>query len=89
MLYASVIGAATATLRHPSLDGCKLLVVQPLSADGRTPDGEPQVAVDRCGAGIGDAVVITSDGTYVREILGCDNTPVRWGVMALIDPPPS
>jgi ethanolamine utilization protein EutN len=85
MLTATVIGTATASVRHPSLAGSKLLVVQPYQIDGKTPDGEPQLAVDRLGAGIGDAVVITSDGKYVREILNSDTTPVRWSVIGLKD----
>jgi ethanolamine utilization protein EutN len=85
MLTAQVIGTAIASVRHPSLSGCKLLVVQSYQTDGKTPDGEPQIAIDRLGAGIGDAVVITSDGKYVREILGSDTTPVRWSVIGLKD----
>ena len=34
----------------------------PASADGRTPDGEPLLAVDGVGAGCGEKVIITSDG---------------------------
>jgi ethanolamine utilization protein EutN len=85
MLTAKVIGTATATVRHPSLAGCKLLVVQPLLHDGATPDGEPQLAVDRLGVGLGDAVIITSDGKFVREMLKSDTTPVRWSVIGLKD----
>jgi ethanolamine utilization protein EutN len=85
MLTATVIGTATASVRHPSMAGSKLLVVQPYQIDGKTPDGEPLIAVDRLGAGVGDAVVITSDGKYVREILGSDTTPVRWSVIGLKD----
>lgn len=85
MQTGKVIGTATATARHSSFDGCKLLVVQPLAADGQSPDGDPQLTIDRIGAGIGDAVLITSDGAYVRKLLNCDNTPVRWSVMGVID----
>ena len=85
MLNAQVIGTATASVRHASLAGCKLLVVQPYQIDGKTPDGEPQLAVDRLGAGHGDTVVITSDGKYIREILKCDKTPVRWSVIGIQD----
>ena len=49
--------------------GSKLLVVQPQMADGKTPDGFPQVAVDGIGAGAGDQVMITSDGRGARELL--------------------
>jgi ethanolamine utilization protein EutN len=85
MQTAQIIGTATATLRHPSLAGCKLLVVQPLAADGAAPDGEPQLAVDQLGAGIGELVVITSDGKVVREMLKSDTTPVRWTVLGIKD----
>ncbi|HWB00839.1 MAG TPA: EutN/CcmL family microcompartment protein [Pirellulales bacterium] len=79
-----VIGTATATVKHKSLDGQKLLVVQPLLADGRGADGEPVLAVDRLGAGAGETVLITSDGRTIRELLG-NNTPVRWSVMGIPD----
>jgi ethanolamine utilization protein EutN len=85
MQTAKVIGTATATVRHPSLAGCKLLVVQPLAADGAAPDGEPQIAVDRLGAGIGETVIITSDGKVVREMLRSETTPVRWTTLGIKD----
>jgi ethanolamine utilization protein EutN len=85
MQIARIIGTATATVRHPSLAGCKLLVVQPLATDGAAPDGEPQVAVDRLGAGIGDLVITTSDGKFVRDMLKSDTTPVRWTVLGIKD----
>ena len=83
MQLALVIGCATATVRHPSMDGSKLLVVQPLAADDRCPDGEPVLAVDRLGAGRGDLVMITSDGRAMREMLNSPATPVRWSVMGI------
>ncbi len=39
MLKALVIGSATATVRHPSMRGWKLLVVQPLAAAKKVLDG--------------------------------------------------
>jgi ethanolamine utilization protein EutN len=85
MQTAKIIGTATATVRHASLAGCRLLVAQPLQVDGASPDGEPQLVVDRLGAGLGDVVMITSDGKYVREVLNCDKTPVRWSVLGIKD----
>lgn len=81
MLLGKVIGTATATLKHPSLDGWKLLVVQPEGAEA----GDPQLAVDHCGAGVGDAVFITSDGRYARALVDDENTPLRWTVMGIRD----
>lgn len=84
MNLARVIGRATATSRHPSMAGWKLLVVQPLDASGGA-DGVPQLAVDALGSGRGDTVLITSDGKAARELLKSDQTPVRWTVMGLAD----
>jgi ethanolamine utilization protein EutN len=88
MQQAQVIGSATATVRHASLAGCKLLVVQPLAAGGAAPDGEPLLVVDRLGAGAGDVVIITSDGRTARQLLGSENTPVRWTVVGIKDQRP-
>lgn len=85
MLLALVIGTAVATKKHATMQGQKLLVVQPQLRDGKTPDGDPQIAVDGVGAGIGEMVMITSDGRTARKIVGHDNTPVRWTVIGIQD----
>jgi len=85
MQLARVIGTATATIKQPTLQGAKLLVVQPYLADGRTPDGDPLLAVDSVGAGRGETVMITSDGRYAREWLKTDATPVRWTTIGIKD----
>jgi ethanolamine utilization protein EutN len=85
MQLAKVIGTATATIKHPTLVGTKLLLVQPALADGVTPDGDPLLAVDGVGAGIGETVMITSDGRGARELLKADATPVRWTTIGIKD----
>ena len=80
-----VVGTATSTVKHATLRGQKLLVVQPLLADGRGPDGDPQIAVDAVGAGRGETVMITSDGRFVRELVKHENTPIRWSVIGIAD----
>lgn len=85
MLKGRVIGNATATVRHPSMRGWKLLVVQALGPDGKTPDGDPFLAVDSLGAGIGETVIVSSDGKGTREMLGSDNSPVRWLTLGIVD----
>ena len=85
MQLARVIGTATATVKHPSLAGAKLLVVQPLMRDGHSPDGDPQLSIDTVSAGLGDVVMITSDGRLLRDLLKSTTTPARWSTIALID----
>lgn len=87
MQLARVIGTITSVIKHESLVGAKLLLVQPLLADGKGGDGDPQVAIDTVAAGCGDRVVITSDGRTLRETLGNRKTPARWSTMALVDQP--
>jgi bacterial microcompartment shell vertex protein len=85
MQLGLVVGTATSTVKHTTMRGQKLLVVQPLLADGRSPDGDPQIAVDAVGAGTGQRVMISSDGKFMREILRTEATPVRWSVIGISD----
>jgi ethanolamine utilization protein EutN len=85
MQLARVIGNATATIRHPSMQGWKLLVVQVLAPDGTSPDGEPVLTVDNLGAGAGEMVIVSSDGRGTRALLKSQTTPVRWCVLGIVD----
>ena len=40
----------------------------------------------RVGAGVGERVVLTSDGRGARELLRARATPVRWTIVAIEDP---
>lgn len=85
MLVGRVVGNAVSTVKHPSMQGWKLLVVQPLLAGDRSPDGDPVLAVDSLGAGTGEKVMITSDGRSTQELLASNTTPVRWAVIGIVD----
>ncbi|MCI0683686.1 MAG: EutN/CcmL family microcompartment protein [Gemmataceae bacterium] len=84
MQIANVVGHAIATVKHPSMTGWRLLVVQPLTTDGKA-DGEPQLAVDALGAGTGHRVLICNDGAGTRQMIGHKNSPVRWFVIGICD----
>ena len=85
MYLGRVVGIATSTVKHPSMEGAKLLLVMALQADRRTVEGDPILVVDRLGAGKGEMVMITSDGIGTREMLGSKNSPVRWSVLGIAD----
>ena len=86
MNRARVIGYATSVMKHGSLTGHKMLLAVPVTTDGDRPDGEPAIVFDALGAGIGDLVLITSDGSYTGgDIIGTRITPARWGVVGIID----
>jgi microcompartment protein CcmK/EutM len=85
MQRGRVVGTAVSTVKHASLTGAKLLVVQLTAADNRSPDGEPVLAVDPLGAGLGHDVLLTSDGAAARDLLHHQGTPVRWSVLGICD----
>ncbi len=84
MRWGRVIGRATATVKHPSLDSQRLVLVQPL-ATGRQAEGDPMVMIDTVGSRHGDHVLMTSDGRAVRRILGSDNAPARWAIIGIVN----
>jgi len=91
MFIAMVKGNVVSTQKDEHLEGCKLLVVEPLqvvySTDG---GGEYQVtgraivAIDRIGAGEGELVLV-SQGSSARLAKGLKNAPIDAAVIGLID----
>ncbi len=55
MQLARVIGRVVCTAKNETLQGLKLLLIQPLTPEGK-PVGKPLVAVDSVGAGAGELV---------------------------------
>lgn len=84
MQQAKVIGTAVASTKHPSMIGWRLLIVQPLGISDQY-DGDPALVVDHLGAGIGDRVLISSDGKGARQLIKDQTSPVRWFVMGICD----
>ena len=85
MQVALVVGHCSSTIKHRTLESQKLLLAQPLMADGESPDGPPLLAVDRAGAGVGEHVILTSDGKAIREMFEVENSPIRWAVLGIVD----
>ncbi|MEQ1858773.1 MAG: EutN/CcmL family microcompartment protein [Chthoniobacteraceae bacterium] len=81
MRLATIHGYATSTIKHRSLEGWRLLIAIPES-----PDLAPQIVLDSLGAGIGQRVLISSDGSEARKMVNDQRSPARWTVMGIIDP---
>lgn len=84
MQPAHVLGSTRGTVKHESLEGQRLVIVQPLLAND-SPDGPPLITIDSCGCRRGDRVMITSDGSFARVVTGHASTPARWSVMGIVD----
>lgn len=55
MMLARVVGHVVSSVKHPGLDGRKLLLIQPISARGED-RGRVLVALDAVGAGFRERV---------------------------------
>jgi ethanolamine utilization protein EutN len=84
MQLGKVIGHATSTVKHPSLKGWRMVIVQMLNVR-REPEADPVVAVDKHGSGVGNTVILNSDGKGARELIGDEKSPVRWFVIGIVD----
>jgi ethanolamine utilization protein EutN len=84
MQIGRVVGQAVSTVKHPSMTGWRLLVVQLLTAEGKE-DGEPLLAIDNLGARSADLVILSGEGGAVRKLMGHNNAPVRWMVLGICD----
>ncbi len=84
MLIARVIGDLVATQKHPSHIGRKALLVQPLNLDG-TDRGDALIAFDAVDAGIGDRVLVVTEGFSAMTAVERPNSPIDMAVIGFID----
>jgi microcompartment protein CcmK/EutM len=74
-----------AAAKHPAFAGRTLLVVQPLDERGGDA-GQSFVAVDHAQAGVGDKVLVLTEGNGVRQILKAgDIVPIRSIIVGIVD----
>jgi ethanolamine utilization protein EutN len=84
MLLARVEGNLTATRKHPSLNGWRLLICQPVSQTG-VPEGSLVVAIDSLGAALHQAVIVSTDGAAARQAVKDAKSPVRMMIIGMVD----
>ncbi|MHB1844277.1 MAG: EutN/CcmL family microcompartment protein [Deltaproteobacteria bacterium] len=85
MRLCRVIGPVVSTVKHEAFAGRALLSVQPI--DERAQDtGRSFLAIDRVQAGPGDRVLVLSEGSGVRQILGAKAPPpIRSLIVGIVD----
>ena len=84
MQIASVVGTVVATKKHASLEGAKLLLVQPLTLDD-APRGTPLLTIDSVGAGVGEKVLVVIEGKAAGDALGRKAAAVDAAVIGIVD----
>ncbi len=83
MFLARIDGTVTSTIKHPTLEGYRLLIGQRLEASGQT-SGEPMLLVDMVGARRGCTVLVTTDNEPLRAAKG-NTAPARLIVVGIVD----
>jgi len=84
VFLGKVIGEVVATVKHASLAGRKILVVEMLAPD-RRPLGESVLAVDSVDAGVGDLVLVVDEGSSAAVVMGLQNPPIRTVIVGVVD----
>ena len=84
MLLARIDGSIVASSCHPSMKGWRTVICQPLGPDGGD-DGMPVLAIDPYGAGLHQRVVLSTDGTATRKLVGDPKTPLRNLIIGILD----
>ena len=84
MTLARVIGTVVSTVKHPKYKGLKLLVVQPVNEEG-CPSDPSFLAVDTVQAGVGDYVLVITEGNGARQIFREKVLPIRSVIVGVVD----
>ncbi len=84
MFLARVIGELVATLKHPALEGRRMLWVERVDPYGRLL-GKRSLAIDTVDAGEGDAVLVTDEGNGAAQVLKRARGPIRAVIVGVID----
>ncbi|CAN5546749.1 EutN/CcmL family microcompartment protein [soil metagenome] len=85
MRQCRVVGPMWASVKHPAYVGKALFVVQPLDDKGADV-GASFVEIDRIQAGVGDHVIVMTEGTGIRQILKeGDQVPIRSMIVGIVD----
>jgi microcompartment protein CcmK/EutM len=83
MILARVVGTVVATRKDPRLEGKTLLIVKPVSPEGKD-EGGYLVAVDTVSAGFRERVLVVT-GSSARMAEGCKDTPVDTAIVGIVD----
>ena len=83
MILARVVGTVLATRKDPRLEGKTLLIVKPVSPEGKD-EGGYLVAVDTVSAGFKERVLVVT-GSSARMAEGCKDTPVDTAIVGIVD----
>lgn len=84
MQLALVVGTLVATKKSEKLSATKLLLVQPVTPGGER-RGPALLAIDSVGAGVGERVLVVTEGKAAGHALGRQQAPVDAAIVGIVD----
>ncbi len=84
MIIGRVVGDIVATQKAPSHTGRKVLIVQPLNLDG-SERGDVVLALDAVDAGVGDRVLVVTEGWSAMTAVERPQSPIDMAVVGVVD----
>jgi microcompartment protein CcmK/EutM len=83
VILARVVGTVVATRKDPRLEGKKLLILKPISPDGKDEAGYV-ISIDTVSAGNRETVIAVA-GSSARMAEGCKDIPTDSSIIGIVD----
>jgi ethanolamine utilization protein EutN len=83
MILARVVGTVVATRKDPRLEGAKLLLVKPITPEGKE-ESSYLIAIDTVSAGNKETVIVVG-GSSARMAEGCKEKPIDQAIIGIVD----
>lgn len=84
MKLSKVIGHVVSSVKTPSYERSKLMVVQQIDTEGNS-TGDSLIAVDGVQSGIGDIVLVVEEGGSAREVMDNPEGAVDAIIVGIVD----
>ncbi len=85
MILCRVTGNVVSTVKNEKFRGHRIMVLQPVELDCKTPMGDSFLGMDLVQAGVGDLVLCLKEGSGVRLIFGDPDIPLSVVITAVVD----
>ncbi len=84
MVLGRVVANVVSTVKDSTYLGLKILMIQPVNENNKY-CGEEIIAIDKVQAGVGDLVLVMTEGNSARQMLSCNTIPTNMVVVGIVD----
>lgn len=84
MILCRVVGNMVSSVKHPSFEGHRILICQPIDELGND-KGKTFLSSDSVQACPGDVVLVEREGNSARQVLGTMDDPFHSVIVGVVD----